>query len=202
VAEHLLKELELSDPCIIAGGAQIIDPHTWELIWQAPIPAGSLSHIAQSATNHGYEVAYSRGLITKADQPPADLRGNDIDVVYILGVPTAEVEALTNSLATDPNIAAALADSWRLAGAGMDFHITSKYATKEHAVHELAKIINIPASRMAGVGDGPNDIHLFNAVGYKVAMGNAVPELKAAADEVVGSIHEDGLAKYIQRLLS
>lgn len=67
---------------------------------------------------------------------------------------------------------------------------------------ELCDLLNLDRSEVAGVGDGHNDIHLFNAVGHKVAMGNAVPELKEAADVVIGSVSENGLAEFLQDIVS
>lgn len=55
---------------------------------------------------------------------------------------------------------------------------------------------------MIGIGDGANDIHLFNAVGLKVAMGNAVPSLKEKADIVIGHVTDDGLAQYFEDLVN
>ena len=81
-----------------------------------------------------------------------------------------------------------------------DIHVTNRSATKEHAIAELLKILNIKQENTVGVGDGHNDIHLFNAVSNKVAMGNAVDELKAASDEVIGLVTDDGFAEYLERL--
>ena len=42
-------------------------------------------------------------------------------------------------------------------------------------------------------GDGPNDMEIFDYVGLKIAMGNAVPELKEKADFVTKTVEEDGI---------
>lgn len=42
-------------------------------------------------------------------------------------------------------------------------------------------------------GDGPNDMEIFDYVGLKVAMGNAVPELKEKADFITKTVEEDGI---------
>ena len=78
--------------------------------------------------------------------------------------------------------------------------LPSRTLVKEHAIAKLLKILSVEKDRSVGVGDGYNDVHLFNAVGYKVAMGNAVPELKARADIIIGSVKEDGLAQYLKTL--
>jgi hydroxymethylpyrimidine pyrophosphatase-like HAD family hydrolase len=43
-------------------------------------------------------------------------------------------------------------------------------------------------------GDGGNDISMLEYVEIGVAMGNALPEVKAAADYVTAPIDEGGLA--------
>ncbi|MEQ9764802.1 Cof-type HAD-IIB family hydrolase [Streptococcus sp. ZJ151] len=49
-------------------------------------------------------------------------------------------------------------------------------------------------------GDGPNDMEMFDHVGLKVAMGNAVPELKEKADYVTGKVEEDGILHALEEL--
>lgn len=46
-----------------------------------------------------------------------------------------------------------------------------------------------------------NDLPLFEASGFKVAMGNACPELKAVADYIAPSVTEDGLAHVVDRYI-
>ena len=51
-------------------------------------------------------------------------------------------------------------------------------------------------------GDAKNDIELLRWAGLGIAMGNAVPEAKLAADWTTTSNHEDGLALAIELLLA
>jgi HAD superfamily hydrolase (TIGR01484 family) len=81
-----------------------------------------------------------------------------------------------------------------------DIHVTNRNATKEHAVTELLQTLKVSKEDAIGVGDGHNDIHLFNAVGHRVAMSNAVADLKTNADEIIGDVKEDGLAAYLELL--
>jgi hydroxymethylpyrimidine pyrophosphatase-like HAD family hydrolase len=116
----------------------------------------------------------------------------------VVFVPNDEAREVANLLLHVEGIAVTLVTAQRN---GMnDIHITNAAATKEHAIYELEKILGIDKNDMIGVGDGHNDLHLFKAVGHKVAMGNAVEELKQAADEIIGDVKFDGLAVYFEKL--
>ncbi len=67
-------------------------------------------------------------------------------------------------------------------------------ASKGIALTELAKQLGIDKSEIACIGDGENDLPMFEASGLKFAMGNAVDILKEKADFVLPSNNEDGVA--------
>ena len=46
----------------------------------------------------------------------------------------------------------------------------------------------------SGFGDGGNDVEMLRWAGIGVAMGNACPEAKAAADYITDDVTADGLA--------
>ena len=46
-------------------------------------------------------------------------------------------------------------------------------------------------------GDNTNDIKMMEIADTSVAVSNAVPEVKAVADEVIRSNQEDGVINYI-----
>ncbi|MFJ3936705.1 HAD family hydrolase [Streptomyces parvus] len=63
-----------------------------------------------------------------------------------------------------------------------------------------AELLGIGAERTVAFGDMPNDLPMFAGSGLRVAMGNAHPELRAAADEVTLTNAEDGVAVVLERL--
>jgi hydroxymethylpyrimidine pyrophosphatase-like HAD family hydrolase len=75
--------------------------------------------------------------------------------------------------------------------------ITRQGVTKASGLRLWSQLTGIDLANVAGFGDSQNDQEFLSAVGWKVAMGNAVPELKAIADQVIGDCDDDGLAKYI-----
>lgn len=50
-------------------------------------------------------------------------------------------------------------------------------------------------------GDGINDMEMLVGVGHGIAMGNAIDELKAVADEITLSVDEDGIYNYFAHKL-
>lgn len=69
----------------------------------------------------------------------------------------------------------------------------------DKAVGLLAALqaLGVDPSRCAAAGDGENDVPMLKAVGYAIAVENAVDELKAIADHVTGRYGGDGVADWV-----
>ena len=63
----------------------------------------------------------------------------------------------------------------------------------------FAKLGIAPEETIA-FGDAQNDLSMLKWAGIGVAMGNAVDEVKEAANEITLSNNEDGIAVALQRL--
>lgn len=72
---------------------------------------------------------------------------------------------------------------------------------KGFAVRTICSLLGIDISDSICFGDYDNDLAMFAASGYAVAMGNAPEHVKNAADEVCLTNDEDGLAAWIERNL-
>ncbi|WP_068776212.1 Cof-type HAD-IIB family hydrolase [Paenibacillus sp. FJAT-26967] len=68
-------------------------------------------------------------------------------------------------------------------------------SSKAIGILEMLKAVGIPNENCYAFGDGLNDIEMLASVGTGIAMGNAVPETKAAADYVTSSCSEDGILR-------
>ncbi|MDC7108713.1 Cof-type HAD-IIB family hydrolase [Corynebacterium afermentans] len=66
-------------------------------------------------------------------------------------------------------------------------------ADKGLALAQLAEAMGVAMSETAAFGDYLNDLGMLRAAGHAVAMGNAHEDVKAVADEVVGT-NTDGAA--------
>lgn len=79
--------------------------------------------------------------------------------------------------------------------------ILNKKASKGQSLSELADLLNIPQERIMAIGDSGNDIDMVEFAGLGVAMGNAVPEVKAVADVITESADNFGVAQALNRYL-
>lgn len=72
-------------------------------------------------------------------------------------------------------------------------------ATKENGILFLSKYLNVPTEQMISFGDDFSDMGMLKTTGIGVAMGNAIPEVKAIANAHTVSCDEDGVAVYIEK---
>lgn len=73
--------------------------------------------------------------------------------------------------------------------------------SKWTGVMRLAETWGIEAREICAAGDDVNDIPMIAGAGLGVAMGNALPEVKAAADRIAPDHDQDGLVQVVDWLL-
>ena len=100
------------------------------------------------------------------------------------------------------DVRAALADQASVARSQPYYlDITHPLANKGAALSEIAKLLGVPLAEIAVIGDGGNDVAMFERSGLSIAMGNASPEVQQAADFVTDSNREEGFANAIERFI-
>lgn len=73
--------------------------------------------------------------------------------------------------------------------------------SKGTALKALLRDLNLEPQHVLALGDGENDIEMVRLAGVGVAMGNAEAHLKAAADHVVATNDNDGVAEAVERFV-
>jgi HAD superfamily hydrolase (TIGR01484 family) len=71
--------------------------------------------------------------------------------------------------------------------------------SKASGLQDVCARLGVPARDVLAIGDGRNDVEMLQWAGRGVAMGQAVDEVKAAADAVTGTVHDDGVARELSR---
>jgi hydroxymethylpyrimidine pyrophosphatase-like HAD family hydrolase len=74
--------------------------------------------------------------------------------------------------------------------------------TKATTLARLAADWGVAQEEVVAFGDMPNDVDMLRWAGWGYAVGNAHPLVLEAADEHAPSIHDDGVAQVLERLLA
>lgn len=78
--------------------------------------------------------------------------------------------------------------------------VVSTEVSKGRAVCEMCKYLNLKEKEIMTIGDGENDISMFNITPYSVVMGNALDNVKKYAKYETATNDEDGVAKMLEKL--
>jgi len=196
-ARSFIQRLKITGPCILDQGTQIYDPKEDKIIVEIPLDKNSVSPVVDIFRTYKLPLKYFDGKkdteYNFLNHPPkiVSFFTEDFDRDII--------EKLENKLRGVPNISLHKMIGRKMHSASIE--VTHISATKQRGIEEIAKKIGIQTHEMIGVGDGYNDFPLLMACGLKIAMGNAVPELKAIADFIAPSVEEDGVATVIEKFI-
>lgn len=82
-----------------------------------------------------------------------------------------------------------------------NFEVNAAGVNKGTALAELARQLGIPMSQVMTIGDNDNDVPMLRAAGIGVAMGNATPAARSAADHLTLPFDQFGVAAAIRSLV-
>lgn len=199
LAKPVIDALGLSGIGVFNGGAEIIDMQTGEIKSKQMIPAETMKELFTICAPFGYN------LYTDADEYSTVLKNSE-DVTssaakfFIEEVATKDVIAMLEELTAVKGISAHPTSSWG-EGDVVDIHVTHEHGTKRYGVERLIEMLGLATEDVIAIGDSHNDLPLLEAVGLKIAMGNAPKEIKQVADFVTTDLEEDGVAVAINKFV-
>jgi hydroxymethylpyrimidine pyrophosphatase-like HAD family hydrolase len=79
--------------------------------------------------------------------------------------------------------------------------IAPQGVSKATGLEQVRERLGVDPSRTLAMGDGHNDVEMLRWAARGVAMGHADEAVRAAADEVTGTVEDDGAAKVLRSLL-
>lgn len=201
-AQPLMKVLPSQNPAVLYGGAEIVQPDGTVLV-QHSIAPSKVAEIIKITSKLDFSVLTDGSNGRKQYESGVTLdkieNSEGLKRIVVLLIPPKSVDMVVKQFDGMDDISCHVVPSGEVSGL-FHVHLTDNQADKGKAVHELAKMIGVDPSELLAAGDGRNDVSLFEAVGYKVAMGNAADELKQIADRVIGDVADDGLAQYLEEL--
>jgi HAD superfamily hydrolase (TIGR01484 family) len=193
----IFDELGLKNPCIVSGGAQIVDPVTRDILWEQPI-------LPKDTTIVTAALATLPNKIWVIDSQKESLFDRKMPVkrplsFFIPRILEEKADALIHYLSPRKNVSVTKVVAYHEGCVAIQ--INHAKATKQHAITKLAELLQIKDVDIIGVGDGHNDFPLFEACGLKIAVGNAITSLKEKADYVAPSVSEDAIAHVIEKFI-
>ena len=188
----LLVTLGITGPCVFAGGATI-----------RIIPSGDIL----------YEASMSEDALGKVVGALFSLLGDDYPLELAAAVKNI---GMTNSVwaVIDKETVGEIIDKLSQIndiyyvineGAGLTTQsgllILRDRADKGSGTRQLLGLLDVESADTACIGDGANDVLMFQECGLNIAMGNGEDILKQSADHVVSDIDKDGFAEAVKLIL-
>lgn len=190
--QRVIDHLHLTGLHVISGGTQMYDASSKKIIKEVMLPTSAIPDVLSIAQEQALKVGIFDGSKDKVLSDYTAFVDTHVIAMYLPEVNLLIAESVEKKLQTIKHVALHRMLSWDKQWGWFD--ITHEKATKQYGIEHVAALLGLQTGDIVGVGDGYNDIPLFQAVGLKVAMGNAVTELKEKADLIVPTVSEDGLA--------
>lgn len=111
------------------------------------------------------------------------------------------VTALPDALLTGLQSAVGSSASLYLTDQGRTIQLAARNVSKLTGIEALRNAAGLEEDELAVFGDDLNDLPMLSRYPHSVAMGNAVPEAKAAAHYTTRSSDEDGIAHALSDIL-
>jgi Cof subfamily protein (haloacid dehalogenase superfamily) len=215
----VVEALGFAPMAVCANGAVLYDSATDRILSAQTLSVEVLAELAEVATRviPGAGLAVERVGRTAHDAATPQFLSSpgyehawlnpdntEVSIEDVLGAPAVKL-LIRKAGARSADMAAALAPHVGIEGDltystdnGL-IEVVPLGVSKATGVDAVAAPLGITAEDVVAFGDMPNDIPMLLWAGLGVAMGNAHPEVKAAADEVTAPNSDDGLARVLER---
>jgi hypothetical protein len=201
MTREVLSQLGLQDFGVFDCGASIHRLDTGEVVWRQWLDREVVDDLVAIVQPHCLYMDYIHGYnIRKKDE--VDRGEIKQDAPYVFGfVEDAALDAVVSQIKEIDGVVVNVGPGHRDMPGHTDIQVHHELAGKYYGVNALKKIVHSDSAHTLAIGDSNNDIPLFENARVKVAMGNAIPELKALADHVVAPIDQHGFAEAMERFV-
>jgi HAD superfamily hydrolase (TIGR01484 family) len=216
--QRVYDQLGAAYPAVCANGAMVYDPTADETLHISPLLPAVLADLCQRLrvaipdARFAVEIEEGRALRHEVDYPLRwDAEDAAVRPVASLAELTsvAAVKLLVRAGQRDPDefttlvagCVGGLAEATHSSFSGL-VEISAAGVTKAAGLAWLCERHGVPAAEVVAFGDMPNDLPMLGWAGHAVAVANAHPAVLAAADKVTAANDDDGVAVYLDRLLS
>ena len=217
----VLEQLPFAPVCVCANGAVVYDPATDTVLHAFELMPAEMAEVlteverALAGLHHGYGVERVGSsaldpedecfLITPEYNPDAwDSRFGVVDKQTLISEPAAKLLVRCPEMTSAEMyalIAPRIDDTVAHVTYSMDeglIELSRPGVNKAAGAQYLAERYGVSANEAIAFGDMPNDLELLRWVGTGVAMGNAKPVLRDAADHVTATNDEFGVSAVLE----
>jgi hypothetical protein len=214
-AQNVAKQLGLNVPIITYQGSLVKNSLDGAVLYERSVPDAAAKRIAAFCAERGLHLQlYSDDtLYVKEDNDKVQAYAAlssipfqvEPDFGKLLGKPQTKMLIID-----EPAVLDRIAEELRPL-VGDDVHITKskpnfleflhKEGTKGHAVAFMAGHVGCTLEQTIAIGDSWNDREMLETAGLGVAMGNALPALKAIAGYVTLTNNEEGVRHVIEKFV-
>lgn len=173
--------------------------------------------------NNAYRIASVAGWLRTTSPDLTEAESLEIAEAHISTLPITEVATFDHILdhsdlnvlkifaigeTDDPNLRLAKAELSEIENLAVsssganNIEINSEAAQKGLSLQKVTEKLGIPLANVATIGDNFNDLSMLKLAGIGIAMGNAEPAVKAAANYTTQTNVAHGVAHAIDQLLS
>jgi Cof subfamily protein (haloacid dehalogenase superfamily) len=212
------KRLGIRDPLICYQGGMVRDPLTGEIYDHTTMDAGLAAEAIGLLQAAGiFVIAYVDERLCIAERRPEfenylrwHPEGAEVVVApdlagYIAAQPPTKLlfSATPDVVEREMlRLAAHFGDQLSVLRSHAIFgELTAPGISKGSALKTLAERLGIPREHVIAIGDHENDLPMIAWAGLGLAMGNAIPAVREAADAVIPSVEEAGVAWAIEHYL-
>lgn len=211
---EFLSTLKLSTPDITSGGAHVYDPRHDHVILDEIIPSDAAEDVILKARQSGvaifaeapYQIHFeaSADILDRTPSVGRDYMIHSQDLLQEKSLQPRKI-TLIGETPTLSDLEVELRDLGlpiSLTTSGPRFlEINRENVDKGLALRSLVDYLHIDLERTLAIGDNHNDVSMFKAAGWSIAMGNAPDEVKKDVDFVAPSNDSDGVLWTLKKLL-
>ncbi len=215
-------EANLSNYIISSNGAEVYDYVNDNIIFEQSIPSDTVKKVYKYCQRMDLTLILNtlvNRYINKKDykynNEPVEyfsnideiLENNPINQLVILSdnydrmlvIPNMFKEKFPNLKVVHSSIS--LIEERRIKNKEYYHDLVLENTAKSTGLVELLDYLNISSDEVIAVGNGYDDVCMFDVVGTSIAVGNANDKLKEVATYIAQSVQEDGAAKMLEKLL-
>lgn len=201
-AKAVMNLLGVEGPCVFDGGATIVHTVSEEILWKQWLSPFIVSKIVDVLRPYCDDMIFDADyqMIT-VDEIDIDMIEDESPCVFAIINEPEKAEQIAEQVRQIPGLSVHIGPGVHpeTGYKGTGIQITHHLADKFHGVEALRKLVDIPKENTLAIGDGDNDVPLFENAVVRVAMGNATDQLKAKADYVVATVDNDGFAEAMHK---